>query len=151
MRFSAALLFAALLCASPAWGESGAMVFNENCVGCHQVGGTGVPGEYPRLAGRANRIAADPRGRDFLVHLMLTGMSGKVVVDGREILGIMPSFADLADDDLAAALNYVTGLEGGKAKLFTAETLKEARRGPGSTPEEMAETRGQLAGAHVIP
>jgi mono/diheme cytochrome c family protein len=151
MRASGALLFAALLCASPAWSESGAMVFNENCVGCHQVDGTGVPGEFPRLAGRANKIAIDPRGRDFLIHLMLTGMSGKIMVDGREILGIMPSFVDLADDDLAAALNYVTGLGGGKVKPFTPENLKEARRGPVSTPEEMAETRGRLAAAHVIP
>lgn len=150
-RFSRALPVAALLCVSPAWGESGAMVFNENCVGCHQVGGTGVPGEYPRLAGRANKIAADPRGRDFLIHLMLTGMSGKIMVDGHEILGIMPSFTDLPDDELAAALNYVTGLEGGKARPFTPENLKEARRAPGSTPEEMADTRGRLAGAHVIP
>lgn len=151
MRFPGALLFAGLLCTSPAWGKSGAMVFNENCVGCHQVGGTGVPGEYPRLAGRANRIAGDPRGRDFLVRLMLAGMSGKIMVDGREILGIMPDFADLTDDELAAVLNYVIGLGGGKAKTFTPEILKEARTGPGSTPEEMAETRNRLAGAHVIP
>ncbi|HKD48478.1 MAG TPA: cytochrome c [Rhizomicrobium sp.] len=122
-----------------------------NCVGCHQVGGTGVPGEYPRLAGRANVIAADPRGRAFLAHLMLTGMSGTITVDGRKILGIMPSFEDLKDDELAAALNYVTGLEGGNAPPFMPQDLKKARLGPQVTPQQMAGMRNSLAGVHVIP
>jgi mono/diheme cytochrome c family protein len=140
-----------LLCAAPAFAESGEIIFNENCVACHQVGATGVPGEYPRLAGRANVIAADPRGRDFLTHLVLTGMSGTITVDGRKILGIMPSFEELQDDELAAALNYVTGLQGRKGTPFTAIDIKTARSGAKRTPEQMAETRNNLAQAHIIP
>ena len=151
MRFRGATLFAALLCARPAWAESGQMLFNDNCVGCHQVGGTGVPGEYPRLAGRVSKIASNPRGHAFLAQLMLTGMSGTITVDGRKILGIMPSFEDLKDEELAAALNYVTGLEGGKAPPFMPQDLKKARVGPQVTPQQMAGTRNRLAGVHVIP
>ncbi|HZQ39324.1 MAG TPA: cytochrome c [Rhizomicrobium sp.] len=127
------------------------MMFNEYCVGCHQVGGSGVPGEYPRLAGRINRIAADPRGRRFLAQLMLTGMSGTITVDGRQILGIMPNFDALKDAELAAVLNYVVHLEGGSGAPFTPEILKQARSGPEATPEEMARTRNRLAAARIIP
>ncbi len=131
MRLTVACLIAALVAATPAWAESGEMMFNEYCVGCHQVGGTGVPGEYPRLAGRVNKIASDPRGRAFLAQLVLTGMSGTISVDGRKILGIMPGFDSLKDDELASVLNYIVRLEGGKIKPkpFTPENLKEARRG----------------------
>jgi mono/diheme cytochrome c family protein len=141
----------ALFGAAPAWAESGEMMFNEYCVGCHQVGGTGVPGEYPRLAGRVNKIASDPRGRTFLAELMLTGMSGTITVDSRKILGIMPDFDDLKDEELAAILNYVVHLEGGKGSAFTSQMLEQARTGPKATPEEMAETRNRLARARVIP
>ena len=146
-----ACLFVALCASAPAWAESGETMFNEYCVGCHQMGGTGVPGEYPRLAGRVNKIASDPRGSAFLAELMLTGMSGTITVDGRKILGIMPDFNDLKDEELAAILNYVVHLEGGKGSAFTPQILEQARTGPKVTPEGMAETRNSLAGARVIP
>jgi mono/diheme cytochrome c family protein len=158
MRLTVACLIAALgvsapalFWAAPAWAESGEMMFNEYCVGCHQVGGTGVPGEYPRLAGRVNRIASDPRGRAFLAQLVLTGMSGTISVDGRKILGIMPGFDDLKDDELASVLNYVVRLEGGKDAAFKPQLLRQVRAGAKTTPEQMAETRNSLAEAHVIP
>jgi mono/diheme cytochrome c family protein len=151
MRLTVVSLAMGLGLSLPAWGESGEMMFNEYCVGCHQVGGTGVPGEYPRLAGRINKIAADPRGRAFLAQLVLRGMSGTITVDGRRILGIMPNFDNLKDQELAAILNYVVHLEGGKGVGFTPQILGEARAGAKATPEEMAETRNRLAGAHVIP
>jgi len=158
MRLTVACLIAALgvsapalFWAAPAWAESGEMMFNEYCVGCHQVRGTGVPGEYPRLAGRVNRIASDPRGRAFLAQLVLTGMSGTISVDGRKILGIMPGFDDLKDDELASVLNYVVRLEGGKGAAFAPQLLRQARAGAKTTPEQMAETRNSLAEAHIIP
>lgn len=151
MRLTIVSLAAALGLIAPAWGESGEMMFNEYCVGCHQVGGTGVPGEYPRLAGRVSAIAADPRGRAFLAELMLTGMSGTITVDGRKILGLMPNFDNLKDVELAAILNYVVHLEGGKGVGFTPQILSHARASTKSTPEQMAEARNRLAGAHVIP
>ena len=150
-RWMFACSFVGVIANAPAWGESGEMMFNEYCVGCHQVGGTGVPGEYPRLAGRVSKIAADPRGRAFLAELMLTGMSGTITVDGRKILGIMPNFDNLKDEELASILNYVMHLEGGKGPAFTPQTLRQARMGPKATPEAMAESRNNLAGARVIP
>jgi mono/diheme cytochrome c family protein len=150
-RLTLACLAAALCSIAPAWAESGETMFNEYCVGCHQVGGTGVPGEYPRLAGRVHAVASDAGGRAFLAQLMLTGMSGTISVDGRKILGIMPSFDNLKDDELSSILNYVVNLGGRKDPVFTPQTLRQAREGAKATPEQMAETRNRLAGAHVIP
>jgi len=146
-----ACLFASLGVSAPARSESGEIMFNEYCVGCHQVGGTGVPGEYPRLAGRVSKIAGDPRGRAFLAELMLTGMSGTITVDGRKILGIMPNFDDLKDKELASVLNYVVHLEGDRGLAFTPQVLRQARTGPKATPEAMAESRNNLTRARVIP
>lgn len=151
MRLIGSALIALLLLAAPAWAESGEMLFNENCVGCHQVGGTGVPGEYPRLAGRTDVIAANAKGRAFLTRLMVTGMHGDITVDGRRILGIMPDFADLKDGELAAILNYVVGLEGGKATPFRPQEVTKSRLASRSTPEQLAEIRNHLSGARVIP
>ena len=151
MRFAPLLVAVFMFGAPSARAETGEMIFNDVCAGCHQVGATGVPGAYPRLAGRANRIAADPKGRVFLTQLVLTGMSGAITVDGNRILGLMPNFDAMTDEDLAAALNYVTGLEGRKAPAFSPLDIKAARIMPKATPEEMAQTRNQLAETHVIP
>ena len=56
------VLAAALLAATPAFAD-GAAVFDANCAFCHQGGGVGVPGQFPRLAGRAGAIAAKPNIR----------------------------------------------------------------------------------------
>ena len=151
MRMLCGIMCLVACMSTPALAESGEMMFNEYCVGCHQVGGTGVPGEYPRLAGRVNKIASNPRGRAFLAALMLRGMSGTITADGRKILGIMPSFDVLRDEELAAILNYVVHLEGGEGSPFTPQSLKQVRSGPKATPEEMAEARNKLARARVIP
>ena len=70
----------------------GAAVFDNNCAFCHQAGGVGVPGQFPRLAGRVGAIAAKPEGKTFLPQVLLNGMSGRITVDGEQILGIMPAF-----------------------------------------------------------
>ena len=82
---------------------------------------------------------------------MLTGMSGTISVDGRKILGIMPSFDNLKDDELSSILNYVVNLGGRKDAVFTPQSLRQARAGAKATPKQMAETRNRLAGAYVIP
>jgi cytochrome c5 len=111
------LLLAALMLAVP-WRAAAAAapghsaVFDANCSMCHQLAAAGVPGQFPRLAGRAGRIAATAAGRRYLEHVVLYGMMGTITVDGTQIVGgVMPSFASLSDQDLAAALDYVISLD----------------------------------------
>lgn len=87
-------------------------VYDTNCALCHQRAGAGLAGQFPRLAGRAGEIAANEAGRRYLIETTLFGMAGKVEVDGASIVGVMPSFSLLSDDDLASVLNYIVSLDG---------------------------------------
>ena len=128
----------------------GAQVFDTSCAFCHQAGGVGVPGQFPRLAGRVGDIASKPEGKKFLPQVLLNGMSGRVSVDGEQILGIMPGFDSMSDDDMAALLTYVTGLDHAPV-TYTAEDIKAARAQPRQAPGEMAAQRADLAGKKIVP
>ncbi len=122
-------------------------VFNNNCAMCHQLGAAGVPGEFPRLAGRAGKIAAAAAGRNYLERVVLFGMIGKVTVDGTPIVGgVMPSFASLSDQDLADALNYIVSLDDSgklqwKGAVFKPADLATARADKALSPAQVHQLR----------
>ena len=137
--------------ASRAAADEPDQLFNNNCAICHQVGGVGVKGQFPRLAGRAGVIAARPQGLDFLVSLVLNGMSGTVTVDGKKIVGVMPDFTSFSDVDLAAILTYVSGLGGIAPTQVSPDRLKQERAKAQVAPTDMAATRNKLQAAGIIP
>jgi mono/diheme cytochrome c family protein len=131
----------------------GAALFENNCQVCHQAGGVGVAGQYPRLAGRAPVIAASADGRAFLPKLVLNGMSGSVTVDNQSIIGVMPGFSFLSDAELAAVLTYVSGLgaEKGRPKAFKPADIAAARGAEALSPGAIVTLRNRLAADKVIP
>lgn len=146
---AAAALLAAV--AGPAAAQTAPPVYRSNCQACHQADAKGLPGQFPRLNGRANQIAATPEGRKYLMHAVLFGSSGRIVVDGKTIIGVMPGFARLSDADLAQALTYVSRLGGGKAPAaFTAAEVKAARADQLSSSAVSA-NRVRLLEAKQIP
>lgn len=145
-----AVLAAALLAAATNADADGAAVFDTSCAFCHQAGGVGVPGQFPRLAGRVGAIATKPEGRKFLPQILLNGMSGRITVDGEQILGIMPAFDALSDDDMAAVLTTITGLDHAPV-AFTADEIKTARAQPRQSPTDIAAERTRLNAAKIIP
>jgi cytochrome c553 len=135
MRLRAAI--AALLLTSPAFADPGAEAW-KRCAACHLADGKGVPGAFPRLAGRLHEAAATEAGRAYLILTVTAGLMGPVEVDGKTIRGFMPAQAGLTSAEVAAALNYAAALPGpeGRAqkpvKPFTAdevEAVKTAHRG----------------------
>jgi mono/diheme cytochrome c family protein len=144
--------FAALLLLASAGvaAADGQAVFDANCAVCHQGGGVGVPGQFPRLAGRAGAMAAKPEGKMFLTQVLLNGIGGRITVDGEQILGVMPAFDSLSDPELAAVLTYITGLEH-KAVAYAAADIKEVRSQTRKSPGEMAALHISLAAKKVIP
>ena len=146
-----ALLAAAMLMAATgtAWGD-GAGLFDASCAFCHQAGGVGVPGQFPRLAGRAGEIASKPEGKKFLPLVLLNGMSGRISVDGEQILGIMPGFDTMSDDDMAALLTYLTGLEHAPIG-YTADDIKTARAQPRLSPGDVAAQHADLTAKKIVP
>ena len=146
-----AFLAAALLAATAGGAAAdGAAVFDANCAFCHQAGGVGVPGQFPRLAGRAGAIAAKPEGKTFLSQIVLGGMGGRIVVDGEQIIGVMPAFDTLSDDDIAAVLSYLTGLDHA-AVPYTAEDIKLTREQAKSSPPDVVAQRAKLAAEKIVP
>lgn len=148
-----ALLLAAglLAVAGPALAQTAPPAYRSNCQGCHQADAKGLPGQFPRLNGRAAQIAATPDGRKYLMHAVLFGSSGRIVVDGKTIIGVMPAFGRLSDADLAATLTYVSRVGGGKPPAaFTAAEVKAARAEQLSSSAVSA-SRVRLLEAKQIP
>jgi mono/diheme cytochrome c family protein len=146
----AAIAIAIFLGTAQAAVADGAAVYDAKCAFCHQAGGVGVPGQFPRLAGRVGSIAAKPQGHKFLPRILLDGMSGRVVVDGENILGIMPGFDALTDDDLASVLSYLSGIDHAPVP-FTAKEIAGARAAPKLTPAEVTAERARLFAAKIVP
>jgi mono/diheme cytochrome c family protein len=146
-----ALLTAGLLAVTAdAAAADGTALFDTHCAFCHQAGGVGVPGQFPRLAGRVGAIAAKAEGRKFLPRILLNGMSGRIAVDGEQILGIMPALDSLSDDDIAALLTYVSGLDHAPV-TFSADEIKAARAQPKLSPGDMAAEHARLAARKIVP
>lgn len=102
----------------------------QRCAACHLANGAGVPGAFPRLAGRIGDAAKSDAGRAYLALTVAAGVTGLVEVDGARIRGAMPAQAGMSDADIAAALNYALALKdpkGGKppaaSKLFTSAEI----------------------------
>jgi mono/diheme cytochrome c family protein len=128
----------------------GQAVFDNSCAFCHQAAGVGVPGQFPRLAGRVGAIAARPEGKAFLLTVLINGMSGRVTVDDQQVLGIMPAFDSLSDDDIAAVLTYLSGLDH-PAVAFSTDDVKKARTEPSLSPTDVAARRADLAAKKIVP
>ena len=139
-----------LAAATATASADGQAVFDNSCAFCHQAGGVGVPGQFPRLAGRVGAIAATPEGRAFLPKVLLNGMSGQITVDDHPILGIMPAFDSLSDDDIASVLTYLSGLDHAPV-AFSADDIKKARGEPKLSPTDVAAARNALAAKKIVP
>jgi mono/diheme cytochrome c family protein len=146
----ALLVVAMLVAAMDAAVADGAQIFNTSCAFCHQSGGVGVPGQFPRLAGRAGDMASKPEGKKFLPQVLLNGMSGRITVDGEQILGIMPGFDTMSDDDMAALLTYLTGLDHAPVP-YSAEDIKMARAQGRLSPGDMAARHADLTAQKIVP
>jgi len=136
-----------------AWSGDSNRVYDSTCALCHQRDGAGLPGQFPRLAGRAGEIASTPAGRRYLINVVLFGLAGKVSVDGTPIIGVMPSFATSSDEDIASVLNFVASLgakHGEKpAPPISAADVKAARASPALSPSQVREQRDAMRVAQV--
>lgn len=150
----ALLACAALPNAAVAQTASHSAVFDNNCAMCHQLAAAGVPGQFPRLAGRAGRIAATAAGRNYLERVVLSGMIGSITIDGSQIDGgMMPSFASLSDQDLADALDYIVSLNDSgklqwKGAVFKAADITQARADKPLAPAQVHQLRAAAVGGH---
>ncbi|WP_038056225.1 c-type cytochrome [Thermus amyloliquefaciens] len=108
-------------------------LWSRYCAQCHGPRAQGVR-PYPGLQG-AVPLFATPEGRRYLVLVVLYGKKG----EGEA--GLMPGFAQLKDEELAALLNHLKALLQVKGDPFTPEEVRKGR-GLNLTPDAVKRPEG---------
>lgn len=103
--------------------DAGKLVYDRNCKVCHQVNRMGMPKVYPPLKD-TERTNGD---KDYLIDVVLNGLSGEVVVEGLKYNGVMASYRNLTDRQIADVLNYIRSDGEAADELVTDEEVKEKR------------------------
>jgi cytochrome c553 len=126
--------------------------FVSRCGMCHQAGGEGLAGQFPRLAGRAAFIAQSPEGRRYMARVVLGGMAGPIEVEGARIAGVMPGMAGVSDADIAEALNHAItlGKPAKPAKPFKPADIAAVRGEGRATMADNRELRAKLVADGLI-
>lgn len=102
----------------------GIRLYVDNCSGCHQSAGNGIPKVIPPLAG--NPVVIDPTGLN-IVKVIIRG------IQARNGYIPMPSFASrLSDEEIAELANYIRTSWGNTAGAnVTSAMVKKIRANPG--------------------
>ena len=101
----------------------GKRVYNTICFACHQANGQGLPVAFPPLAKSDFLMADKARSISAVVH----GMQGKITVNGKVFVGVMPAVTNLSDDDVANVITYVRNAWGNQGDAVTLDEVKEVR------------------------
>jgi len=150
---AAALVLVAGLAPFAAQAAESSALYDTHCALCHQRGGAGAPGQFPRLAGRIATIAADARGRAYLVSVVRNGLSGSISVDGTTLTGLMPPLPQLEAQEVATILNYLASLPPApkhKPQRFSAAEVTTVSQQL-LPPQQLPAERQSLVNAGVIP
>ena len=84
--------------------DRGKMIYEQNCLACHQADGTGVPGLAPPLV-KGTFVKGE---KEALINIVLKGMEG-VEIKGEHYGNPMPAFGYLSDQEIADVLTYIRG------------------------------------------
>ncbi|MBK3517207.1 c-type cytochrome [Carboxylicivirga marina] len=101
----------------------GKIIYKRHCLACHQGNAGGIPKMYPPLAN--NKVISGDKAP--LIKIMLEGMSGEIEVNGEIYNGVMASYKNLPDKDIAAVLNYLRSGFGNSGEEISAAEVKALR------------------------
>jgi mono/diheme cytochrome c family protein len=100
----------------------GKTLYEQQCLSCHMVDGTGVPTMNPPLVKTSFVLGPKPA----LIKVVIAGMTG-VEVDGDDFHNNMPPHPELTDQQVADVLTYIRHNFGNKATQVTVADVKAAR------------------------
>lgn len=103
--------------------KTGAIVYKQNCLACHQAEGQGIANAFPPLA-KSDFLMAD---RSRAIKIVSNGLQGQIKVNGVTYNSVMPALG-LSDDDIASVLTFVTNNFGNKGSVVTLEEVRRARK-----------------------
>ncbi|WP_080059015.1 c-type cytochrome [Spirosoma aerolatum] len=100
----------------------GQVVYEQNCLTCHQANGSGVPNLNPPLRG-TDWVLGD---KTRLINVVLKGLQGQEV-EGDAYDNAMPAHDFLTDTQIADVLTYIRSSFGNKADAITTDEVKATR------------------------
>jgi mono/diheme cytochrome c family protein len=109
---------------------TGNQLYKKYCMSCHQADGGGVRGMFPPLTGNEKVTGVS----DEIIRIVLFGMEGPIVVNGRNYNQPMPPQSYLSDKQIADILTYIRSSWENKASAVSpAEVLKVRKLGKPKT------------------
>ena len=118
----------------------GRVVYEANCLACHQSDGEGISGVFPPLVDNENVMDTD-----YLVEVITMGREGELTVNGVAYDGVMPAFSALSEDQVSVLVAYVQ--EGLGAPIAVAPSQPAAS--PSSSGLPFATVLAAIAGFGV--
>ena len=83
--------------------DEGQKIYNVYCISCHQEDGIGDGSRYPPL-GESDWVTGD---KERLVTVVLNGLKGPIIVNGKPFDGEMPKHDFLSDADISKVTSYI--------------------------------------------
>ena len=102
--------------------DPGKIVYEQNCLACHQVDGSGIPFLAPPLI-EGTFVNGD---KQRLIEILLNGMQG-VEIKGEQYANPMPAFDYLSDKEIADLLTYVRSNFKNQGDAVTEAEVKKVR------------------------
>ncbi len=103
----------------------GGVIYQKECLSCHQADGGGVPHINPPLAG--NTVLLNDKAKTISV--VLGGMTDRIPIDDEYYSNNMASHAYLSNQEIADVLTFARNSFGNKAGAITAAEVKLAKGG----------------------
>jgi len=103
--------------------DRGKKVYENTCLACHQINGSGVPGMNPPLK-KTKWVLGDKK---TIIGIVLNGFDKEIEINDETYTNVMPSFASLSDKEIADVLTYVRNSFGNKASQITETDVKKLR------------------------
>lgn len=101
----------------------GRRVYKRYCSTCHQRNGKGDENRFPPLAG-SEWVTGDP---DRLMDVVINGMQGEIMVNGKTYNNLMPGFDYLSDNQVSVILTYIRDNFGNEAAGITEKQVRNYR------------------------
>ncbi|MFD2932560.1 c-type cytochrome [Spirosoma flavum] len=102
--------------------SAGQVIYEQNCLTCHQANGSGVPNLNPPLR-ETDWVLGD---KSRIINVVLKGLQGKEI-EGDMYDNAMPAHDFLTDTQIADVLTYIRSSFGNKAEAITADEVKAVR------------------------
>lgn len=103
--------------------SGGAVIYNNYCASCHKSDGKGIAGVFPPLKA-AQQVTGD---KNALIHILLKGLSGPIMVKGQKYDQEMPAFNFLSNKEIALVSSYIRTQFGNNAGTVTEQEVSRIR------------------------